>query len=270
MVKLPISVCMISGAEVHRIGRALASLAQWPSEVVVVLNQEVTDGTEELCLKHGAKVFREPWKGYVAQKNSVAQKASFPWILALDADEAIPSELWNEISATVQDPDAGNRYAAFEFPRCSYYCGRWIRHGDWYPDRVVRLWRKGAAAYVGQGIHERLQVNGGIGRLKADLLHFSNENINWQLDKIGRYADPFVRQSLAAGRNANWLDFTLRPLWKFARAYFFRLGFLDGWPGYYIAWVGAFSTLTRYVKIREALVTSAGAQLGSQTQGDQL
>ena len=142
--------------------------------------------------------------------------------------------------------------AAFDFPRCSYYCDRWIRHGDWYPDRVLRLWRKGSAAWTGIAIHERLEVRGAIGHLRADLLHYSNESINWQLDKIGRYADPFVRHCLDTGRQVGWLDLTVRPVWKFFRAYFLRLGFLDGWPGYYIAWLGAFSTVTRYAKVCEA------------------
>ena len=244
---------MISGAEAHRIGRALESVSDWASEVLVVLNEEVQDGTEEICEARGAKVFRENWKGYAAQKNSAVEKASCPWILALDADEEVPPALWKEIAEAIENAELNRAYTAFEFPRCSYYCGRWIRHGDWYPDRVSRLWRKGSARYVGP-------EQGAIGRLKSDLLHYSNESINWQLEKIGRYADPFVRQCLANGRKASWLDLTARPFWKFVRAYFFRLGFLDGWPGYYIAWLGAFSTLTRYTKVREALIKTTSKQ----------
>jgi glycosyltransferase involved in cell wall biosynthesis len=170
MAKLPVSVCLISGAEVGRIGRALESAADWASEVIVVLNEEVHDGTEALCLAHGAKVYREPWKGYVGQKNSAADKASCPWILSLDADEEVTPALWNEIATTLASPAKNGRYAAFDFPRYSFYCGRWIRHGDWYPDRVRRLWRKGSAAWAGIDIHERLQVEGAIGHLRSDLL----------------------------------------------------------------------------------------------------
>jgi len=253
MTPLPISVCMISGAEAHRIGRALESVSGWTSELVVVLNDNVQDGTEALVQRRGGKVFREPWKGFRDQKNSAVEKASCQWILALDTDEEISPALRAEIAARLQNQELSQPYAAFEFPRCSYYCGRWIRHGDWYPDRVVRLWRKGSASYAGLEIHERLEVNGRIGRLEADLLHFSNESINWQLEKIGRYSDLFVRQCLDAGRKTGWSDLIFRPCWKFVRGYVFRLGFLDGWPGYYIAWLGAFSTLTRYAKLREAL-----------------
>ena len=243
---------MISGAEQHRIGRALASVSDWATEILVVINEEVRDGTDLVCESWGAKVFREPWKGYVAQKNSVTEKASCPWILGLDADEEVPLKLWTEIATVLQSPEFNRRYAAFSFPRCSYYCGRWIRHGDWYPDRVLRLWRKGSAVWVGIGIHERLQVQGEIGRLRSDLLHYSYASINSLLEKIGRYSDPFVEHCLAVGRKATWLDLVVRPLWKFLRGYFFRLGFLDGWPGYHIASAGAFSTLTRYAKVREA------------------
>jgi len=252
MDRLPISVCLISGPEASRIGRALESVSGWTSEIVVVLNEEVQDGTEEIASKFGAKVFREPWKGFRDQKNSAAQKARQEWVLNLDADEAVSPELREEIRRTLGGVGNTGQFAAFSFPRLSWYCGRWIRHGDWYPDRVVRLWRKASAAWGGEGIHERLEVSGAIGRLRSNLLHYSNQSINGQLDKIASYSDPFVSACLAKGRTASWLDLAVRPAWKFVRAYFLRLGFLDGWPGYYIAWVGAFSTVTRYAKVREA------------------
>ena len=141
MPKLPISVCIISGAEVHRIGRALASVSGWANEVLVVLNEDVHDGTEEFCLKNGAKVFREPWKGYVAQKNSVIEKASFPWILSLDADEEVTHALRKEIqvlAALETLPLQGYRIS-----RVTHYLGREIRGTDWYPDWQVRLFRRG-------------------------------------------------------------------------------------------------------------------------------
>src|SRR5207302_4957859 len=112
MNRLPISVCIISGAEARRIGRALESVAEWTTEIIVVLNAEVRDGTEEIALKHGAKVFREPWKGYVAQKNSALNKATQPWLLNVDADEAVSPELRSELTRAVQDPEDSARYAA--------------------------------------------------------------------------------------------------------------------------------------------------------------
>lgn len=246
---LPLSVCMISGAEASRIGRALESVAGWAAEIIVVLNADVSDGTEKLAKERGAKVFREPWKGFIGQKNSVTEKAAQPWLLNVDADESVSPELALEIARVVEGSPAA--HAAYEFPRCTFYCGRWIRHGDWYPDRVLRLWRRGGAHWTGEEPHARLQVSGRIGRLQADLLHFTSETIAQHVQKIIPYSDGFLRHNLAEGRAPSWFDFVVRPFWRFVRAYFLRLGFLDGWQGYYIAWLNAFSAATRYARLRE-------------------
>jgi glycosyltransferase involved in cell wall biosynthesis len=250
MQKLPLSVCMISGAESQRIGRALESVASWASEIIVVLNEQVQDGTEEIALKHGAKITREPWKGYIQQKNSSADKASQPWLLNLDADEVVSPSLAAEIAGVVST--ANPAHAAYEFPRCTFYSGRWIRHGDWYPDRVLRLWRRGGAHWSGEEPHARLEVSGSVGRLRSDLWHFSNESIAHQIAKIAPYHADFVKRRMANGAPAGWIELVVRPGWRFLRAYFLRRGFLDGWQGFYIAALGSFSTLTRYALLREA------------------
>jgi glycosyltransferase involved in cell wall biosynthesis len=247
---------MVSGAEAHRIGRALQSVAGWAAEVVIVLNEEVADGTDRVAAQYGAKVFREPWRGFVAQKNSAAAKASQPWILGLDADEVVPPELRAEIERTLADPAPTGECAAFSFPRCTYYCGRWIRHGDWYPDRVLRLWKRGAAQWEGIEPHAALGVEGKVGRLNSDLHHFSNESIDRQIAKIAPYSDWFVKHRLEQGRGTGFWVLAVRPWWRFLRAYIFKFGFLDGWPGYYIAWLSAFSAVTRYTKVRESQLPS--------------
>jgi glycosyltransferase involved in cell wall biosynthesis len=139
--QLPISVCMIAGNEAQRIRHALESVAGWTSEVIVLLNDDVSDGTDKIAGSFGAKVIREPWKGHIAQKNSAAQKAACDWILGLDADEAISPELSDEIQKLFSEPEKLQPFAAFRFPRLTFFCGRWIRHGDWYPDHQTRLWR---------------------------------------------------------------------------------------------------------------------------------
>ncbi len=250
--KLPISVCLISGAEAHRIGRALASVAEWTSEIIVVLNEEVSDGTDQIAKQFGAKIFREPWKGFIGQKNSALEKATQPWVLGLDADEEVSPALRDEMQRALVREDLSPAHAAYEFPRCTFYCDRWIRHGDWYPDRVTRLWKRATARWKGMEPHAALALDGSTGRLHADLLHFSNESIDRQIAKIGPYSDYFVQHCLAQQRNIHLFDFAIRPVWKFLRAYFFRLGFLDGWPGYYIAWMSAFSSVTRCAKVKEA------------------
>ncbi|HWQ91626.1 MAG TPA: glycosyltransferase family 2 protein [Clostridia bacterium] len=251
---IPVSVCIISGAEAHRIGRALDSVAGWTSETVIVLNEEVADGTDAVARQHGARVFREPWKGFVAQKNSVCDKATQPWILGLDADEAVSPELRDQILAQfAREPEA----AGYSVPRRTFYFGRWIRHGDWYPDRCVRLWRRGQARWVGVDPHAALRVEGEVRKLSGDLLHYTSDTINHQVTKTVSYAEDFVRHCARTGRRITFWDLILRPSWRFLRAYFFKLGFLDGWQGYTIAWMTAFYTFLRYVKAREAQLQPA-------------
>jgi len=248
--KLPISLCLISGAEAHRIRQCLDSAKDWVSEIVIVLNEEVADGTDVIAAEYGAKVYREPWKGFLGQKNSVTEKATQPWILNLDADEVVSEPLRKEIEQAVTSSKFAY-YSAFNFPRLTQFAGRWIRHGDWYPDRVLRLWKRGSGKWGGLEPHTYPVIEGKIGKLNGDLLHYSNESINRMLRKIGSYSDAFLKNKLDQGAHPSILDIVFRPLHRFIRAYFLRLGFLDGWQGYYIAWISAFDAATRYVKLFE-------------------
>lgn len=250
--KLPVSVCIIAGNEAPRIRRALESVAGWAGEIIVVINDDVADGTDKIAESSGAKVFREPWKGHIAQKNSAAQKAHCDWILGLDADEDVSPELQAEIQKLFSEPEKLKLFAAFSFPRLTFYCGRWIRHGDWYPDRQTRLWRRGAAEWSGVDPHDKLLVRGKTVRLRHDLLHHNAESIDHQITKISSYSEDFLRDAQMHGRVASRFDLFVRPAWRFARSYFFRLGFLDGWQGCHIAWMTAFYTATRYAKVRAA------------------
>ena len=252
MKQLPISVSMISGAEAPRIGRALESVAGWTSEIIVVLNADVKDGTEAIARKFGARVFPEPWKGYVAQKASAAAKARQEWVLGLDADEVVSPELRQELEGLFAENQGAQAFAACSLPRLTKFCGRWIRHGDWYPDRTTRLWRKDLAEWGGIDPHARLLVRGEVRKLRGNLLHYNAESIDRQIAKIAGFSNDFVRHLQASGQRVTWLDLVVRPAWRFARCYLLRLGFLDGWQGWYIAWMTAFQTATRYAKAREA------------------
>jgi glycosyltransferase involved in cell wall biosynthesis len=263
MTRLPISVCMVSGAEAARIGRALESVAAWTSEIIVVLNAEVRDQTEEIACRHGAKVVREPWKGYLAQKNSAAEKCVQPWVFNLDADEAVSPELREELFALFANPSLLEPFAALSCPRLSWFSGRWIRHGDWYPDRITRFWRRGLARWSGVDPHPFVKVEGAVKKLREDLRHYSSDSINGRLGKIVHFSDEFVRQHAAPGYTPGPRDLVVRPLWRFVRAYFVRLGFLDGWQGFYIASHTAFSTLVRYAKLREARENAATPKPGT-------
>jgi glycosyltransferase involved in cell wall biosynthesis len=252
MAKLPISVCIISGSEAHRIRPALQSVAGWTSEIILVLNEEASDGTDTIAKEFGAAVFREPWKGFVAQKNSVAEKATGEWLLSLDADEVVSPELRDEIVEVLGSPHDSEHCAGFSFPRCSRYFGRWIRHGDWYPDRKLRLWRRGCARWVGGALHEQLQADGRIGRLKGELLHYGTESVDAQVRKAMRYSHAFAHPQAARRLEARTIDLLVRPWWRFFRGYFLKLGFLDGWQGLCLSWMTAFYTFFRYFKTLEA------------------
>jgi glycosyltransferase involved in cell wall biosynthesis len=261
--RLPISVCMIAGNEAHRIRRALDSIAGWTSELIVVINDEVSDGTDKIAESFGAKVFREPWKGHIAQKNSAAEKASQDWILGLDADEEISTALRDEIQKAFSQPETLKPFVALNFPRCTLYCGRWIRHGDWYPDRQTRLWRRGAAEWGGVDPHDKLLLRGAVARLRGDLLHYSMDDLNHHVRKTIGYSDIFARQKMAGGRRISAIELWFRPWFRFVRGYFFRLGFLDGWQGYAIARMVAFYAFLRYAKLREAQSGNERADLPS-------
>lgn len=253
MNRLPISVCIVAGNEAHRIRRALESVAGWASEIVVVTDENVTDGTEEIAASYGAKVIREPWKGISGHRNLASEKATQPWLLALDADEVVSPALRAEIIQTTTATDARESvsYAAYGFPRCTLFFGRWIRHGDWYPDRIVRLWQNGRGHWSGN-LHEKLIVQGSIGYMRGEILHYSMESLEQRIKKTLKYADIFARTCAEQGRTVTFLDLLVRPPWRFWRAYLFRLGFLDGWQGFTIAWLAAFYTFLRYAKAREA------------------
>jgi glycosyltransferase involved in cell wall biosynthesis len=246
--KLPVSVCMISGAEAHRIGKALESVHSWASEIIVVLNREVSDGTDSIAASFGAKVYREPWKGHIAQKNSAAEKASQPWILGLDADEVVSDPLRDEFFCTLSDAKRVGTCSGFDFPRLSFFQGRWIRHGDWYPDHQLRLWKRGAAVWGGINPHDRLILEGEKGRLRSNLLHYTGESIDKMVSKIAPYSNDFVENFKQSGKAPSVLDLGFRPFYRFFRAYILRLGFLDGWQGYFIAWSSAFAAAVRYSK----------------------
>ena len=249
MTKLPISICLVAGNEAQRIARTLASVKDWTSEIILAIDDKVTDGTDKIAESYGAKVFSQPWRGHAAHRNFASAHATQPWLFAIDADEVVSDELRAEIIAAFQKlrPEV----AAFSFPRLSFFGGRWIRHGNWYPDRKVRLWRKNAGQWEGDP-HEKLVLQGTVIPLRADLFHYSNENIDQLLGKISVVSTIFVRQCQTRHRRTRWTDLAIRPFWKFFRAYILRRGFLDGWPGYFIAWMDAFSTVTRYAKVIEA------------------
>ena len=245
MERLPISVCLISNSD-PRLAMALDSVKDWVAEIIVVLNDDTDEATERLALDRGAKVFREKWQGQIAQKQSLLEKAAQPWILLLDSDEAVTDELRASIHRLLANPAECQKYAAWRLPRLTEYCGQWIRHGEWYPDLKLRLWKRGQASMGGVPPHDKLIVNGPTGRLQGPLLHRSQETTRMRWTKAYTYAEAFDHGLAAAGKRVTLLDLFLRPPWRFFRSYILRLGFLDGWRGYSIACMTAAYTYLRY------------------------
>jgi glycosyltransferase involved in cell wall biosynthesis len=247
--KLPVSICMICGAEAHRIGRALNSVADWTSEIIVVLNEEVNDGTEKIALRHRARVHRHPWLGFREQKNLAASYASEPWILQIDADEEVSDELREELFHFFEGQQ--ERFAGASFPRKVWFLGRWITHGDWYPDRVLRLYRRDAGRWGGSAEHCGVELKGREKKLSAHLLHYSNPTITHYLQKFPYYSELYLQRQLAAGERWSAPAVIARSCWRFFRAYLFRLGFLDGYAGFFIAFSTAYATLFRHTRLYE-------------------
>jgi glycosyltransferase involved in cell wall biosynthesis len=247
--KLPISLCIISGAEEHRIGTCLRSAAEWTSEIIIVLNQETSDATEAIAASFGARVRRHPWQGFREQKNLALGLASQPWVLALDADEEVSPELRESISNFFSG--GPERFQGADFARKVWFMGRWITHGDWYPDRVLRLFRRDKGTWSGTQEHCAVKLQGSPATLPGDLLHYSNPNISSYVSKINYFADLHLQRQLAEGARWSASAAVFRAGWRFVRAYFLRRGFLDGYPGFFIAASTAYSTLVRHSRLFE-------------------
>ncbi len=247
---LPISVVIVARNEEKNLPRCLASVQGWVAEIVVALNNTV-DASASIARGAGAVVHELAWQGYRDTKNAALLLAGQPWILALDADEAVSPLLRDAITGFFRGTTRD--FAGARFPRKVWFIDRWIRHGDWYPDLSLRLFRRGDGKWGGDAfVHEKIECSGAIATLPGDLYHFSFPTVASHVAKIAPFADLFVQQQQARGRGFSWLDATVRPAWRFLRAYILRRGFLDGFPGLYIAWATAFGAFVRYSRLYEA------------------
>ena len=247
---LPISVVVIACNEAHNLPRCLGSVRGWCAELVVVYNSS-TDGTGEVAAQHGALVFETEWRGYRDNKNWALAKAQQPWALCLDADEEVSPALRRSIEAFFARGDE-RRFHGARFPRKVWFIDRWITHGDWYPDLSLRLINRSHACWGGdQHVHEKMEVDGAVATLPGDLHHYSFPTLKSHVAKINPFADLFLQQQIEKDGRFSAFNAVFRPLWRFLRAYVFKLGFLDGFPGFYIAWATAFGAFVRYSRLYE-------------------
>lgn len=217
------------------------------ADEIVVVDSHSSDRTVEIARAHGARVIETAdWPGFGVQKNRAVDAATGDWILSLDADERVTPELRDEILAAVA---ADRGIAAYEMPRLSSYCGRFMRHGGWWPDHVTRLFRRGSARFSDDLVHERLIVEGQTGRLRNHLLHLAFENLEEVLEKVNRYSTSGAEMAWTRGRTGSLSGAVLRGLWAFTRTYFLKAGFFDGREGFMLAVSNAEGTYYRYLKL---------------------
>lgn len=240
---MKISATIVTLNEERNIARAIESLRC--ADDVLVVDSGSTDRTREIACGLGARVIEEPWRGYARQKNYAAERASFDWILCLDADEAVGEELATEILALKRGEPA---LAGYSFPRLARYLGRWIRHGGWYPDRKIRLYNRTKAKWVGDYVHESVEASGPVGELHGDLLHFTCDSLSQHLRTLDRYTSLAARELIAQRKPVPWPRLALDPAWTLFRTYVLRMGFLDGPQGIAIAWMAALYTFLKYAK----------------------
>ena len=244
--KLQLSVAIITKNEEERLGDCLASVAF--ADDVVVVDAESDDRTTEIAETAGARLFVEPWRGFGPQKQFAIDQCRHPWVLVLDADERVPAETSSEITALLSgDP----KHAAYSLPRKNFFSGRWIRHAGWWPDRVVRLFRKDCNRMSEHLVHESLQVGGSVGELVHPIVHLTNRNLRQTMDKVNHYSSAGAEEMFARGETASIMKAVARGGWAFLYNYLFRLGFLDGGQGLVIACTDGINKFLKYAKLHE-------------------
>ncbi len=254
-----LSVAVIARDEEDRIPHLLASVAG--VDEVVVVDSGSTDRTVEICQTVGARVIHHEWVGYPAQKQFAMESTKGEWILNLDADESLSPESYAEILDAIKraTPDVNG----FSMPRLSRYLGRWIRHGGWYPDRKVRLVRRGFASWVGANLHERLEVSGGVSELSHPLLHYVYRDIFDQVRTINRFSTVSADDRSRGASRAYVLLGLIHAVGKFLECALWKLGILDGIPGIVIATNSAFYVFLKHAKAWEKGFASHDDSFGS-------
>jgi glycosyltransferase involved in cell wall biosynthesis len=253
-----LSVILITHNESRNVLGCLRSVAfadEW-----IVVDSGSTDYTREIAQSFGAQVVKtDDWPGFGAQKNRALALARGRWVLSIDADERVSEELAAQVNAAIRTGDvhlattsaaqAQRGPVGYELSRLSSFCGQWMKHGDWYPDRVLRLFRREAGRFTDDGVHERLVVQGEVARLSGHLLHETMPSLDSAIDKMNRYSSGRALDLVRAGRRGGLASALAHASWAFVRGYLLKRGFLDGRLGLVLALHVAQGTYYRYVKM---------------------
>lgn len=242
----PLSVAIITKNEEYRLPDCLESVS-FAAEIIVV-DSGSTDATVEIAKRFGAVVYCEPWQGFGRQKQSAIDHCTQPWVLVIDADERVTSELAEEIKSAITSLPP---FFSYSIPRKNLFCGQWLKHAGWWPDRVVRLFRKGSARMSDRLVHEALVVNDQTAKFRYPLLHYTNRDLGQTLEKINHYSSAGAEELHKRGVSASLFTAVIHMVWAFINNYLFRLGILDGGPGMVQAMTDAVNTLFKYLKLWE-------------------
>ncbi len=241
-----ISAVMVARDAASTVGETLRSI-QFCREIIVVVDDQSSDDTEAIARRFGARVEIRPWSGYGLAKQAAAEMATQPWVFSIDADETVSPELAGSMMDVVTRADSAP--VTYQVRRRTRFLGRWMRHGDWGRDRVVRLFRRGAASFTPDIIHESVYATGQKPILGGWLYHEGDQTLDSYLARLNRYTTLAASSLHAKGRRAGIFSMLARPPFKFIQAYFLRLGFLDGWQGFVLAWFSSVYVFAKYAKL---------------------
>ena len=247
-MSLGLSVCLIARDEEVELARCLDSLAA-ADEVIVVVDSRSRDGTEKLARDRVDRVEVHPYEGNIEQKRYGVSLARNDWVMIIDPDEVMPPDLAEQLRLALKSPDPD--LSGLELNRRTWHLGRWIRHGDFYPDWTLRVFRRSRARWAGSNPHPRVVVEGRVDRLSEPLEHYSYRDLGDQVERIQAFSSESARALFESGRRARLRDLVLRPPARFLRAYLLRRGFLDAVPGLVIAVATAFHVFLKYAKLWE-------------------
>jgi len=238
-----ISVAIITKNAATELDRCLASVAF--ADEIIVVDQNSTDGTAAVCAKHGATLHQSEWLGFGPTKQKAVALCRNQWVLSVDSDEEVTTELQAAITNLPPAPPE----AAFTFNRLSRFLGRWIRHCGWHPEYVMRLFDRDRAAFNDKPVHEAVETTGPVGRLPGLLKHYTYETMEQYISKLNRYTTLAAEQMHAAGRRTGLWQAVARAEATFWRMFILRSGILDGWAGMVLCWSSGFYVLAKYVKL---------------------
>lgn len=240
---LPFSAVIITRNSASQIVPCLQSVAF--ADEILIVDSGSTDATLEIARRHGARIIQQEWLGYGRQKEFATRQAKNDWILSIDADERVSEQL----RASIQQALVAPRYHACRMARRNRFMGRWLRHGEGYPDWSLRLYHREHARWSDDAVHEKVETDGKVITLMGDLLHESEQGLADYLEKQNRYTTLQAETLHRAGRGANPFKLVLSPPFRFIKFYFVRLGFLDGVPGLVHISIGCFNSFCKYAKL---------------------